>query len=443
MRRLIDFREPIGRWRYALLAIPLWLSQHLAAALVLQADLSLILGDPSFWLNPVARTLDEAGVPQIWFACVFVYGLAVAWCLGALSFRRATSGQHRYWLAISAVLPVVQILAIAALTFLQGKPDQPDLEADELTSKLHMLQGLLAGMTIIVLAVLISALTFGAYGWGLFVATPFVVGLTTAYIANREIELDGRKTVLLALGAAALGSLALILHALEGLFCIVLVAPLGALLTLVGAMIGITLANVGHARGRPLLSVAVLPLVFMIEAAVPPSVAIESSRSMDISASPDAVWQAIISAEPISVAPGLVAQAGLAYPLRGELHGEGIGTVRRGVFSTGIALENVTAWEPGRHLALAVVSQPPAMEEMSLYRRVHAPHVEGYFEILTTDFTIVPLANGRTRITIEAQHRLRLDPVPYWAPIARWAIRQNLQNVLQDIENKALNQNVG
>lgn len=439
MRKIIEFREPIGRWRYALFAVLFWSSQHVVAALVLQADLSLLRGDLSFWINPIARTLDGAGVSQILLACVFAYGLVVAWCLGALSFRRATSGQHRYWLAILAVLPTFQIAAIIALSLLQGGPDRSEGEADELTSKLHMLQGLLAGMTIIVAAVLISALTFGAYGWGLFVATPFTVGLATAYIANRDVELTSSKTLLLALASAALGCLALVLHALEGLICIVLASPLGAVLAIVGATIGRGLAHVGHARGRPLLSVAVLPLIFMIEAVVPPSVDIESSQSIEIAASPHAVWQAIVSAEPISTDPGLIAYAGLAYPLRGELQGEGIGAVRVGVFSTGISHENVTIWEPGRHLALTVVSQPPAMEEMSPYRRVHAPHVTGYFETLTTDFILDPLPSGGTRLTVEASHKLRLDPIPYWAPIARWAIRQNLQNVLQDIEIKAFN----
>ena len=34
------------------------------------------------------------------------------------------------------------------------------------------------------------------------------------------------------------------------------------------------------------------------------------------------------------------------------------------------------------------------MEEMSPYRRVHAPHVSGYFETVRTSFDLAPLPNN-------------------------------------------------
>ena len=111
--------------------------------------------------------------------------------------------------------------------------------------------------------------------------------------------------------------------------------------------------------------------------------------------------------------------------------------MRIGSFSTGKAVERVTEWRPGRTLAFRVISQPPAMEEMSPYRRVHAPHLVGYFETDETRFALAPIAGGRTRLTISAEHRLRIDPVPYWQPIARLAIRDNVDRVLRDVAIKA------
>ena len=101
----------------------------------------------------------------------------------------------------------------------------------------HVLQGALIGIAIIVLAVLVSAVTFGAYGWGLFVGTPFFVGVTTAYLANRETLLDLDDTTKLVVWAAALGCAALIMFALEGLVCIVLVAPLGGAMAAIGGVV--------------------------------------------------------------------------------------------------------------------------------------------------------------------------------------------------------------
>jgi hypothetical protein len=97
----------------------------------------------------------------------------------------------------------------------------------------------------------------------------------------------------------------------------------------------------------------------------------------------------------------------------------------------------VTEWEPNKSLAFRVEDEAPAMEEMSPYRRVHAPHVEGYFTTGETRFVLVPVAANRTRLKIASEHRLRIDPVPYWEPIARLAIHENVSRVLADIKAKS------
>ena len=270
-----------------------------------------------------------------------------------------------------------------------------------------------------------------------FVATPFLVGLATAYIANRDLALPPGKTLPVVLIAAALGVLALLMFALEGFVCIVLVVPLGAVMAGLGGLLGRQLADVGHSRGRPLLSVAILPFVFVTEAALPPSVTITTNQSIEIAAPAPRVWQALISNAPIAGDPGLVALADFAYPIRSRIVGQGVGAIRQGEFSTGIARERVTAWEPGKALAFAIIAQPAMMEEMSPYRRVHAPHLHGYFETDTTRFEIETLAAGKSRLTVHASHRLRIDPVLYWEPLARWAIGKNVTRVLESIKGAA------
>jgi uncharacterized protein YndB with AHSA1/START domain len=237
--------------------------------------------------------------------------------------------------------------------------------------------------------------------------------------------------------AAALGAAALVVLALEGIVCILMAAPLGAAATAAGGAVGRAAALAGHRRGKPLMSLAVLPALFALDGAMPPAVAIATDESIEISAPPAAVWHALTSDDPIAIPPGLVASAGLAYPVRGRLLGEGVGAERHGEFSTGGARERVTEWVPGRRLSFTILSQPPAMEEMSPYRQVHAPHLSGYFETTTTSFDVEALPGGRTRLTARASHMLRMDPVLYWEPVARWAIHSNVRRVLQDIERKA------
>ncbi len=437
MRLVPSLKGDIAPVTYAIVALPLLLSQHLAVALALRATGTPLVPDVAFWLLPLRRL---AMLPSLasWVAMLaFALGLIVAWALAILSFRRASRSGFGYVLAALSIVPAVQIAAVLILVFLpvRSVEDVPPPEAG--ANVAHVLQGLFSGVAIIVLAVLVSAVTFGAYGWGLFVMTPFLVGVTTAYIANRTTPLHKRRTLPLVMAAAALGTLALVLLALEGFVCILLAAPLGAAAAAVGGALGRAAALAGHRRNKPLMSIALLPAVFALEAAMPPAVPIAMRETIVIAAPPAAVWQALTSSDRITTPPGLVGRAGLAYPIRGRLLGTGVGAERLGEFSTGTAIERVTEWQPGRRLTFTVLVQPPAMEEMSPYRRVHAPHVLGYFLTARTSFDLEPLPDGGTRLTATASHTLRMDPVLYWEPMARWAIHLNVRRVLDSIKDNA------
>ncbi|MEO5772817.1 MAG: hypothetical protein ABIQ32_01685 [Sphingomicrobium sp.] len=436
MRLLRYLDRPISAWAYAVAAPLLLLAPHgVALFLFWAADQPLQL-NASFWIFPLGRI--SALQISYWLSIAgYALGLAASWALVVLSMRRANLSGMGYLFVLAIPFPWLQLLATAVLAVLPRRRDSLSVPPEDGSDIRHIMEGLFAGVAIIVLAVLISAVTFGAYGWGLFVGTPLIVGLTTAYLANRRLLLSAGKTTNLVIAAAALGSLALIMFALEGLVCVILVSPLGAFAAAIGGWVGREIAIKRHHGGKSLYCIALLPLAFAAEAATPPAALIMSSESLEIAAPPERVWEATIAPGRIDVPANAVARAGLAYPLGSRIRGSGVGAIRLGLFSTGTAIERVTEWKPGKRLTFEVLQQPPAMEEMSPYRRVHAPHVHGYFETGETRFEMHGLANGKTRLMITAAHRLRIDPLPYWEPIARWAIRENCRRVLEDIRLKA------
>lgn len=305
------------------------------------------------------------------------------------------------------------------------------------TKTFQVIVGTLAGVAIILLAVAISALAFHAYGWGLFVLTPFVVGFTTGYLVNRQELQTAKATNGLVLLSAALGCLGLILFALEGLICLILAAPLGALLAIAGGALGRRAARIGKDPSVPLYCVALLPLMFGADALSPPAAMMLTNQSVVIEAPASRVWRVLTSDNPIREPPTLVGRLGLAYPERAHLAGRHVGATRIGYFSTGIARERITQWRENELLGFEVVSQPPAMTEMSPYRHVNAPHVNGYFVTGETRFQLEAIDAHRTRLTILAAHRLRIDPIVYWEPIARWAADSNTLRVLRDVKLRA------
>ena len=272
----------------------------------------------------------------------------------------------------------------------------------------------------------------------MFVASPFVIGAATAYFANRKRDIGGSRTAALVVGATALGGVALVMAALEGLICIILASPLAFLAAFIGGAFGRAVAlSMRRPAAQTVPAFALLPLLFALESVLGTAVQFDTQQTIEVRAPPEAVWQAIVHMGPIDEPLALPFRLGVAYPLGGEIIGEGVGAVRRGEFSTGTALERVAEWEPNRKLAFVVVTDVPAMRELSPYRHVHAPHVVGYFSTTYTSFELLPLADGGTQVVERTSHELRLEPALYWLPLARWVLHENNTRVLTYIRRHA------
>jgi hypothetical protein len=158
---------------------------------------------------------------------------------------------------------------------------------------------------------------------------------------------------------------------------------------------------------------------------MPPAATFETSQTVRVNAPPETVWNAIVRMDTMTAPLALPFRLGVAYPVRGEILGEGVGATRLGEFSTGIAVERVTEWIPNQRLAFAVEADVPSMHEISPYKHVHAPHAVGYFRTSLTSFELARQPDGGTEIVERTSHQLKLDPVYYWLPMARWIVREN------------------
>ncbi len=278
---------------------------------------------------------------------------------------------------------------------------------------------------------------FGVYGWTLFLLAPFFIGAATGYVANRRIDLGAWRTFNLVVVTHLVGALALLSFALEGVVCLVLAAPLVVGIGQLGALFGRSLAT---ARRPPIADtfsgLIALPLAFAIERGLPDTTHFTSTQVIDVRAPPAAVWTAVTHMGRIDAAPGPIFRLGFSYPTAGVIFGEGVGAIREGHFSTGVAYERVTEWSPGRRLTFAVLSDAPSLRELSPYRTVHAPHVEGYFRTRTARFELTPIPGG-TRLTLTTTHELDLNPSIYWTPLAEWVTRQNQVRVLTHFKRLA------
>ena len=447
-----SFKGSIGRITYALWALPIFFAQYGAGWLAATAQGVSIRDYDVFYAFPLRLLFVNQTGPKFGYASQFfslpmtLAGLACmllgCWALVALTYRRTLDHRGEAWIAAAVLTPMLQlpVIFIAFLLPPRGAAAEPVVVQDgqrKMSAWMGALQGLIVGIALTLAAVATSALIFGTYGYGIFLASPFVIGGVVGYLANRAADLDGSETNRIVMGAGFFGCLALLVTALEGLGCLIMAAPLAIFAAMLGGVVGGDAGRRKRSAGGIVSSVAVLPVIFALEVVFPPSLVFSTEQTVAVNAPPDRVWKAIVRMETINEPVSLIHHVGVAYPLRGRVFGEGVGALRYGDFSTGTAVERVTEWEENRKLTFVVLKDIPGLRELSPYRHVHAPHVHGYFTTRETSFELIPREGGITEIVERTSHELKLDPALYWLPFARFMVDTNNARVLRHIKAQA------
>jgi hypothetical protein len=179
-----------------------------------------------------------------------------------------------------------------------------------------------------------------------------------------------------------------------------------------------------------------VPLFIGIEPrAAPPTH--EVLTILEINAPPDVVWRHVVTFPELPPPTEALFRAGVAAPVRARIEGNGVGAIRYCDFTTGSFVEPITAWEENRLLAFDITTQAPPMTELSPYRDVHPPHLDGYFRATRGEFRLVPLPGGRTRLEGRTAYVVDMFPQGYWTVPARAIVNAIHARVLHHIQSLA------
>ena len=279
------------------------------------------------------------------------------------------------------------------------------------------------------------------YGLALFVGLPIYSGfLSVVIFAYRQARSYWEAIGIASLTLLVIG-VAIILFALDGLICILMAAPLAFGMAFAGAFIANLIMRSRHKTQNMmpmLIACSLLPFLVGFEARcdLPPPASVVVS-TIDITATPEAIWKFIPAIPSIPDVPELIFRMGLAYPVRSEMMGTGVGAHRLCVLSTGPLHEIITAWEPGRLLRFDVTSCPPSMRELSIYHDLHTAHLDNFMVSEWGQFKLIPLGTGQTRLEGTSRYHNRMWPSQYWIPISDWIVHRIQLRVLNFIKAKA------
>lgn len=438
LRLWFTFESGVGRGEYLLSGLALAALKYAGDALMVWSATGR-LWRPVDYLSPVATLLNTKlqMAPASLMPVLAAWSLPFLWIGISMSMRRSLDAGRSAWLGLLFFVPGVSYLFIAVMCLLPSRPPvHPPVEVPRPYE--HRLPSALlaiaAGMTLGLAMLALSVYGLSSYGVSLFLGTPFVIGALTAFLFNRRYpasEGETQQVVLMTL--ACIGGVMLVTAA-EGALCLLMAAPLGIGIGAMGAVLGRHIALRDRSLASALMALAVLPVSATLDAGQPASDLREVRSSIEIAASPDVVWRNVIAFPPLPPPRELVFRAGVAYPVRAEISGAGVGAVRRCVFSTGAFVEPITRWEPGRRLSFDVDSQPRPLHEWSPYAEVAAPHLDGYFLSRRGEFRLVALRNGHTRLEGSTWYQMKIQPAAYWVLYGDVIIHRIHMQVLRQIK---------
>ena len=442
-----NWQGKVGRTRYLISGLLLLAIKHNLDRLV-----AALYGYPwrilNYWVSDIPSGIANITRREAsFYALLIVIALPFIWIGTVLTLRRLRDANLPLWLVPLFFLPFFNL---AFFIILVAIPSEAPRDREQLSSRFarwipkgefgSAALGVLVTAGLSVLITTLSANGLGSYGWGLFVGIPFFLGLNSVLIYGYHQPRSLGRCLLVALLSTALVGISLFAVAIEGLICLIMALPLAIVLALFGGFIGFVLQQRRSFSNQSLRVVSVgfllMPGLTLLEYSIGETSPVYAVKtSVVIEANAQIVWSNVVSFAQLPPPTETIFKTGIAYPIRADIAGHGVGAVRHCVFSTGEFVEPITVWDEPRLLSFSVSGQPPAMEEMSIYRDLHPPHVEHYLISNRGQFELKSLPDGTTLLEGTTWYQNRFWPGVYWHLWSDAIIHRIHKRVLVHIKN--------
>ena len=361
--------------------------------------------DPFDYAVPGQWLYALSSEDSYFYRTMLLVALPFVWCGVALTLRRLRSAGLPLYAVVLFFAPMpMNLIAFLVLSMLparaaSGRVDNPideewqaadDLKKPGMLGKAipenrwgGALSAILLPLPFALVFIWLCTQVLHSYGWGVFVGIPFAFPMISVILYGYHRPRPLADCMWLGMLWLGVAYGAMLVVAFEGIICLVMALPLAIPVVLLGSAVGYSIqARPPGASeiGRLLLVlIAALPTMIGAEAVNRPEAPQFAVRtSVEIEAAPDRVWGHVIRFDPLPPPADWVFRAGLAYPVRAQIDGQGVGAIRRCEFSTGPFIEPIEVWDQPRLLRFAVTSNPPAMREWNPFAEIHPPHLDRF-----------------------------------------------------------------
>lgn len=277
------------------------------------------------------------------------------------------------------------------------------------------------------------------YNGGVFILIPFFIGACATVLYGKQKPSRTGKYISVATASLGIYCAGLILFAIEGAICIIMAAPLGFLMSLIGVAIGQgILSRKNNSSVNIIIGLAIcIPAIMSFESISKEDEDVFSvSTSVVIDRAPEVVWKNVVTFSKMEPPSEWLFRAGIAYPTDAIIKKEGNRTVRYCNFSTGCFVEPITTWHEPQLLAFNVEATPRPLQELSPYN-IDPAHLHGYFVSKKGQFHLIALPNGKTLLQGTTWYAHKIKPAFYWRIWSNYIIHKIHNRVLQHIKAQA------
>lgn len=446
----------VGRGEYAAVGLVGMAVKHYLDRMIAMAFFPGRVSLLNYWapLGKAARLNHLSNTEAKFLATLLLVSIPFVWVGVAMTVKRLRDSGLPVWLVVVFFFPVINVFFFLILCGLpqgerpqelEGAPWPAPQGLDRFIPHSQLGSAMLAIAVTAVLGlgfVITGTIVIGAYGWGLFVALPFCLGMFSVMLYSYHEPREWWDCMGVALLPVGLTGVALILIAVEGIICVLMAAPFALALAALGGSIAYVIqAHHWRPKQTPAMFFILILLVpgsFGVEraAALRPPV-YEVRTAIEVNAPPEKVWSQVVAFAEIPPPKELLFRAGIAYPIRAEISGQGAGAVRHCIFSTGTFVEPIEVWDEPRLLRFGVTANPAPLNELTPYGHIDAPHLHGYFVSEKGQFSLTVLPGGRTRLEGTTWYQHTMWPAAYWHLWSDYIIHKIHFRVLEYIRGAA------
>lgn len=286
----------------------------------------------------------------------------------------------------------------------------------------HMREFLRARWGRIVIVAVVQAVATAAlvtasetYSLLVFGASPVAASIAIAYWRGRVAVPSVLGSFADSCMSNAIAAAVMFVAGFEGAICLIMALPISLAIVPIGSLLGTFVSSKRRSTSVNVVMLALVPSVIAVYDVAAPShrEEIQVRTSVIVHSDIQNVWNTVVAFPELPPPSEMIFLAGISYPIRATLDGEGVGAIRTCEFNSGAFIEPITEWNPPYRLAFSVDSMPVPMKELSPWN-VQPKHLHGYFITTKGEFRLRAIDSATTELIGTTWYTMDVHPEWYW-----------------------------